>query len=238
MPAARHLLASRPAATGGPPVGGYMAWYDATRIVGQADATALATWTDLSANHYDQVVAGGQAGPTYYSTTVAKLINGKPAVWFDGATTGMWNAGLPVAAAQTVAVVAQSLSPASDNALWASGQTGGLTLRVNANKLDLVATGLALIMTSTAAVPAVPSFVASTFAPGVGPAGVYVNSATPDTLASTQAMGDANYTLGYQQVYGEHLNGPICELLTYPTVLTGPQIAATYTYLKTKWGTP
>src|SRR5262245_14425997 len=68
----------------GPPVAGYLAWWDATAITGQADNTALSTWTDGSAHHNDLTQASAGLKPTYYSTTSAKLINGKPTVWFNG----------------------------------------------------------------------------------------------------------------------------------------------------------
>lgn len=66
-----------------PPLAGYVAWYDASQITGVADAAALASWPDLSGNGHTAVQATVPQQPTYYKTTPAFLVNGKPAVWFN-----------------------------------------------------------------------------------------------------------------------------------------------------------
>ena len=70
------------------PLAGYTAWWDASQITGFADGASLTSWADESGNGY-AMTPNVWAAPTYYKTTSAKLVNGKPAVWFDGSTTGM-----------------------------------------------------------------------------------------------------------------------------------------------------
>lgn len=213
----------------GPPVAGYMAWYDASQITGQADNTPLSTWPDLSANHYDLVQTGA---PTYYKTTAAKLINGKPAVWFTAAPWSSMMTAATLPAPPMVFIVA-GVASLSDIEGLVESQNGGYSLRVNSGKLDLLKQGNTDMASSTGSVTVAPFMVAVTY-DGAHVA-FYINSATADsTVAASAVQNAARLAIASNDA----LNGPIAEMILYPSVLTGPQIASTYTYLKAKWGTP
>ena len=79
---------------GDPPVGGYIAWYDASQIVEVADGDSLATWADLSGNGYD-LSSARYAAPTYYSKTSEYLVNGLPIVRTGEVGRGMECSSFP-----------------------------------------------------------------------------------------------------------------------------------------------
>ncbi len=80
--------------TAAPPVSGYLGWWDASQI-SASDGSALSSWSDLSGNGYDltQPTSGDQ--PTFYESTWAYLINGLPAVSFNGTSDFMFNTSFP-----------------------------------------------------------------------------------------------------------------------------------------------
>lgn len=66
-------------------ISGLKLWLDSTRIVGLTDGQSVATWSDLSGNGNDATQGTGAQRPLYYTSTQT-IGNGKPVVWFDGAT--------------------------------------------------------------------------------------------------------------------------------------------------------
>lgn len=213
----------------GPPVAGYTAWYDASQITGQADNTPLNTWPDLSGNGFNMFQQGT---PTYYSSTAGKTINGKPAVWFGGGVYMFTSVNVvPPGSLFLIAAVASL----ADVEALVSSQSGGIELRVNSGKLDALKQGQVDIASSTGSVPLAPFFAGLTY--DGAHVVFYINSATQDSSVAASAVL-STVRLALAGAGADPLTGPIAEAVLYPSALTGPQISATYGYLKTKWGTP
>jgi hypothetical protein len=215
-----------------PPVGGYYAWYDATQIAAVADGTVLTNWPDLSGNsrHLNDHVGT----PTYYKTTTAKLINGNPTVYFnkDGfmRSTVAFSQSQPV----TVFIVARLDDPTftshtlilygTDVVLF-SNSTGHWTIQNNTNVTD-----------------------------GSSDLNFHVFAALYNGVSSllradgTQILtGDAGSNgFAGNVLYVGALNasattpwqGPVGEMIIYPSGLTTPQIQSVESYLTAKWSSP
>jgi len=222
----------------GPPVSGYIAWWDASAITGAADNTKLAAWADGSANHNDLAQATGANQPTYYKTTAGKLINGKPAVWFDGAATFMSPVSVTAAQPFTIVVVAQNTSAAATSFVMVGSAAGSYAFYYRSPSPGPA--GFAIVATGTLATVGGFDQNLHCFT------GVYNDtasflamdavSATPGTSPGTSGLVGTMY-VGRTNV-GLYWNGPICEIIIYPSALNSTDRAAVASYLKAKWGTP
>lgn len=230
------------------PVAGYALWLDASQITGVADGAALSSWPDQSANAYNFTATTTQR-PTYYKTTAAKLINGNPAVWFNGtsnvmgtasgvqavnATDGTWTAFL-VGYHNTTAVVLFLDARAVVNEMQLGVNGSGLSFFASAYLASGThyAPGQSGLSLSAASV--VAALVSSSAATA------YVNGAagTPVTVSGALQTATQTVTLGAAGgTGGNFVSGPICELLIYPSALSAANMAANQAYLKAKWGTP
>lgn len=215
-----------------PPVVGYVAWYDASQISGQSDNSPLATWRDLSGNGYDLTQSTPVNRPTYYSTTTGKLVNNKPAVWFP---TNVWLQTSSPILPQSVFLI--GINSGNQDAYFGGVGSTTIELRDAGNVLQLLNSHVALIVGSVSAVPAnVPAFIGCTL--NATNSSLYINSATANATAGGASLTNDLFALGMCASGDLMINGAICELVAYPTVLTAPQITSIYNYLKTKWGTP
>lgn len=75
------LGSGRGGAAAGLPVANPVLWLDASQITGLGDGSAITTWNDASASGYNVTQAGASTLKPTYKTGI---INGKPAVRFDG----------------------------------------------------------------------------------------------------------------------------------------------------------
>lgn len=228
-----------PGSTGGgggggalPPTG-YLAWYDATQIVGVADGASLASWPDMSGNHYDLAQATGANQPTFYSSTAAQLINGHPAVRFDGTASFMVASGFPnTSPPYTIFVV--SLTPVTTTQIIL--MTAGLYPQVYYALGDFFmsngsAVGDGGTGTNAHAIGALindpNSFLYVDGAVGAGPTTAGANS-------STGALTVGRSTI----LTTQFLNGAIGEIIWYSSALSAAQLTTVRHYLAAKWGTP
>lgn len=218
------------------PLAGYVAWYDASQIVGFADAASLTSWADASGNGHTLINAPGASHPTYYSSTGAKLVNGLPAVWFDHASqTGMYNsAGFGSALSQpfSVAVVAKVTNNTQDCNITDGGPTNDCALGVASSTFEMFAGSLLNDGASDANL--------HLFA-GVYNAGSSVLYIDGSSVASGAAGSNAlnQFLLGNANTgTGLAMSGPICEALVYHSALSSGQVSSLRTYAQTKWGTP
>jgi hypothetical protein len=216
----------------GPPVIGETLWFDASRISGVSNGSALASWPDLSGGGFD-VSATGTARPTY--TTGA--VNGLPAVIFNGSTHQLARTGLPMNTAQpwTVAAVAigldvsgnsRALFTASDlvgsNAEMYKAISYGIQAGAGRNSTDSAGTGLHCVI-------AVFNGAASTIRTDAHTVTVAASIGTNKWLGNLYVGFDGSSTFW---------QGTVCELIFYPFILTTPQQDTLQASLKTKWGTP
>lgn len=226
--AARHLLVSRPAAVL-PPVAGYVAWYDSSQITGLADGAALTSWPDASGNGH--TLTQSTSGTIYYSSTAAKLINGKPAVWFTSQTgSNMVSAAFAINQPFTVFAVfglddwGYAVQSANGNVfIGVSTLSGMWTMNAGA-----YLTGLGATLNNA------PHLLS----------GVYNGASSILAVDSTQYSGNpgsnamGNIVLGSVVSGNSGITGPLTEVLIYPSALSPANVASVSSYLKTKWGTP
>jgi hypothetical protein len=226
-----------------PPVPGYAGWWDAARITGQADDTALASWPDLSGDGFNWAQATGAHRPTYYKTTSAKLVNGLPAVWFNGSSTFMQTTGPTYTSANTVFLVG-------------SGATG--TSEYVTSSSDTFGAGPAIIYGFTAGELQYYNQLTGhtadeqTFGTGLGGAtwgacwvqtdGVQLTgflhggSSVFNVVPNNAISGISNKYLGCAAGSANFYSGAVCEMLVYLTGLSLGNVDSTLAYLASKWG--
>jgi hypothetical protein len=215
-----------------PPVPGCTFWLDASNIASApADGAALSTWNDLSGsgNNFTQ---SGAARPIYYSSTSAKLINGKPAVWFSGSAQFM-SCVNAVAQAQPFAwyIVAKiaGVPNAASYTLFQS-PSGSVILQSAITQWDIYAGG------STAHSGIAPdnnTHVHSLRLDATPTFRIDANSAV-SLAAGGNAMG-GNALLGEQSGGSNYWNGAICEVLVYPGTVSAANDTTIRNYLQAKW---
>jgi hypothetical protein len=213
-----------------PPVAGYYAWYDATQIPGLADGQTLTAWPDASGNMRPLSVVTGT--PTFYKTTSAKLVNGRPAVWFNGDGGAASASAFTVPQPLTVFVEARCTDVSVTR--MATGQGSGTCQVYEAGG----GSGQWAIYAGN-----------PVFGPGVDTnlhclTGLFnggSSSLRVDGAATAGNSGAAGLTTAF--VVGNAATsgtasawlGPICEVIVYPLALTAPQMASVEAYLAAKW---
>ncbi len=218
-------------------------WYDASQITGQADGSALASWTDLAGNGATVTQVSAPQNPTYYSTTAGKTVNGLPAVWFASASNQYLHQGAPPSAATNTmslfaVLVGDGTSGAEGifcNRVQGSSSNTTFSYYFNGNQWDGGSyTGPAFTTPTTAYLLSLtqqnPSL--NVWKDRVAAAGNPYGSSLGVTPAQ-RGLG-----LGSSLQAGESLNGAICELLFYDSVLGTTDRQSVENYLRTKWGTP
>lgn len=240
--AASAALSGTGTAGGQPPVSGYLAWYDASQITGQSDGSSLSAWSDLSSNGYNMSQSTGADQPTYYSSTAGKLINGLPAVWFNGTSDRMTNSTSVSLANCSIFAVVQLTSDTNNATILGSSASGGLQLRTNTGaRLNLLAEGTTDIGADSSGeiTPGSNNAGAATYDSTTGAYAFYVNSGTATTTGTNATTISSHaMVLGFNgSNTSEFWDGAIAEVIVYNSVLTGAQITSTFTYLNNKWGT-
>lgn len=226
-PSSPYQFSSAPAIPT-PPVSGYLAWYDASQITGIADGGSLASWSDSSGNGYTMTQATGGDQPTYYKTTSAKLINGLPAVWFNGSTDSIGNTAISVAQPVTIFVVAQRTSGTGQ--LFAGDNVDQLTFAASGSVWELYAgsplNGSTAFDTSVHVFSTVANSSSSLFR---------VNG-TQQAAGNAGTFGLIGGLLLSGSFAGTGLwTGPICEVIVYGSALLTASITSVESYLTTKW---
>jgi hypothetical protein len=222
---------------GPPPVTGLAVDWDASAITGVADGAALSSWADTPGGTHPLAQSTPAYKPTFYSTTAGYLVNGRPAVWFNG---GQSMASTDPAAQLTqpvtlVAVVVPTAGALAYGFIYSGGgdpsgcywQKGPQTLGMNRGNSMVgtrvaaagVAHLVAFVMNSTSSV-------------------IYVDGASDTGDAGTEGTNTTGFTLGWQQIANNPWNGAICEVILYPSALTSGQLATIRGWAQSKWGTP
>ena len=215
--------------TTGPPLPNLAAWYKSDAITGFTDGTSLTSWVDSSGNGNTMAPSGN--APLYYNTTSARLINGKPAVWFASAIgEGMATVTSTVAQPLTLYAVAKFPTGSAsgqfitdsvgngecvlgaDTTTWgcyAGSWQNGSAVDNNLDQFSLVLNGVSSLLR--------------------------VNG----VLQASGTAGTDGYTGLYvgKGQFGQYWNGPIVEIMLYSVAHSGAQIAAVEAYLNAKWGT-
>ena len=224
------------------PVAGYTAWFDSSQISGQADASSLHSWADLSASGYTLTVAD-TAYPTYYKTTSAKLVNGLPAVWFNGSSSGIGRSSCSPTSTSgwTAFVVAQNTAAtdtgpivAQDNASVQIAHflrcTSGTLQARGWDTSDNPYTATAGSITNG------QLFQATGICTGTSLTARLNGVAGSSTSMPNTKSGSSDLSIGTNSGF-ENWTGPICEVLLYNAPLSAANISANEAYLSAKWAT-
>ena len=213
-----------------PPVAGYFAWYDVSRIVGGVNGSAISPWPDLSGNGYDLTTSSVAA------VYRVNQLNGLPGVEFSGAS--MQTSAFTAVTAGTVFIVANSVQTDLYNYLfdgiaetnrWAMGYQ-----IITHGDMSTYAGGL-----FSGYAESVPSGFAQWTATFAGDASsVLRKNGVNQFTADVGAQSLTGITLG-NNFNGGDLGSlsdvKICEAIYYPSVLSTPDIASVESYLNTKW---
>ena len=224
-------------------------WLKADAITGLADSDPVATWPDSSGNGYD-AAQGTPGNQPLYKTGI---LNGKPAVLFDGSTdylstTALLSAFLAGGGAGTVYVVARANSPGGepDQTLWRD--TGGTV------HLTVVESGADVLRASND--DGVQDTVTKAYTLGTWMIGLWrhhqdergaetptelyvgVNDLLSTGLSSVASGATTAAILGNAIEIGRgsgYLNGYIAELLFFPKSHTQPERKHVWSYLAAKY---
>lgn len=211
---------------------GYSLWFDASQLVGLSDGQSMSSWPDLSGNGHNMSQSTPASQPTYYSSTVAHLINGHPAVEVVGAQLMVSSAftalGHPMTLAGTV-----FLNNISGSAwLWGDATNRPLVGTTGAQGYSTLTTaGTSVFVNNT--VPISFVMVCNGTNTNVLVANGSFGAGAPPTTAINVGWTTAQIGLS------TNLSSPgrIGELLAYPFQLTLAQAVSLRLYLVNKWGT-
>jgi hypothetical protein len=224
-----------------PPVAGYSAWWDA-QAINANDATAVASWADSSGNGRTASQATPANQPTFYKTTSANLINGHPAVKFNGTSTNLATAAplaVPVGSWSvfTVTQVAALWEVAFYNGTPASDGFSGVMTNASATAtMAVLFGGQAWIQVS----PSTPTLgVAHNYIcawNGTNPMSVTIDGTaqSPANAPSSPVPPTGSAQIGGNGSYWH--NGLIGEIIVYPFALSAGQMSSLHTYAQSKWG--
>lgn len=213
---------------------GLVVWHKADAITGLADGDLLAAWPDSSGNGKVTEQPFGLK-PTYETSEV----NSKPVVRFGvGGDKVLRDQSLADQAAQTLFAV---LRPSAIAGLQSvrSGENGGLLLRTNEGKVELVKSGTAILGASATTLTAGTAYVvAATFLASTSWA-IYINGALDGSGSHAQAltstMNAYAYLGGAGLFGGSAFLGDLAEIFVYDTVLSSTDRGAMTTYLGDKY---
>jgi len=215
-------------------------WLDATdaSTLTKDGADNVTQWRDKSGLGRHANVPGGSIAPTWTDA----VVNGLPAVSFNGSSVRLQTAAVPTSAEMTIFVVFNMVSPQT----WGSlvnqahdtyfsirksdccGGGGNLNFHIqnnNAAPLQPIALNTWRVVT------AMRQGTTSTFYYEPGSA----TSHTGDTLTGGV---DVAITIGNAQVVSESMGGYIAEIRAYTSALDAPTRSAVETALKTKYAVP
>jgi hypothetical protein len=213
-----------------PPVAGVTCWYDASAITGVADGAAVSSVSDLSGNAYH--LTTGTA--TYYKTTGANLINGHPALWFDGSTTYLQSTATVTfnALPFTVQVVLREAAATGTHGIMTNSDNSAAAETLSTLYRQVWFNNLGQFGTRDTSAH-VLSFVCISGNSSIRKDGTVLgtNSTAPGGVATNSPI-----CIGSLWSTGSPFNGAIGEILVYSGVSLSPtDIAANETYLTNKW---
>lgn len=207
-------------------------WYEGDSIVGVADGGLVSSWTDLSGNG-NHITAAGSLRPTFYKTTPAQLLNGKPTVFFNGTNSLKKSTGFP-GQPFTVFVLARSnteplLQPFFD------GNTGNSSVLFRLSNNIRIYAGLALGF--------IPH---STINPVIGNSwkilgGVFDGVRSMASLDNTEVIGNAGttsnagITVGALGDNSSGVNGNYAAIIVFPGNMSSDNRAIVRRYLTAKY---
>lgn len=218
------------------PVTGYRLWYDADQITGLVDGDPVSTWIDLAAAR--NLTSTLTTRPLYRTS----IVNGKPAVQFDGSNDYMEYPGIALTVQGSGAIFIVMTGLSGSGAAFGTG-TPGITQNETIVTTGTTSVGYTqgggggggsvAITAAESVIYAVSMDTTSSFVRVNGNAA----RQTSFTIGLAPAPGPAAspVRVGTTAVGSTPMNGSICEIIVYSSVLSGANFAAVETYLKTKY---
>ena len=213
-------------------------WYDAGQITGGIDATGLATWQDRSGNALNAVQATGANQPTYRTTTQLDPL-GKPSVEFpSNINVVMTTTASAAPTASSHYIVAKFSVVTNPAALVGASVAGGIEIRINAGKIELLKQGVALVGTGTTAIVAGVWHVYEVQYDSAGGAWtMFIDGVASGSGTNVQALVASSLWLG-NTAASEFATAVVADQLRYDRIVTASEATSLRSYFKTKHGTP
>lgn len=215
-------------------------WFDADAITGLVDGDPVQTWSDGSGNDRHATQATAAARPVYKTA----MVNGLPAVRFDGVDDNLATPAFAQSTVWTAFVVVKRLSGTDVASLVDSDSSGGIRIAqhiryANASNAGSVAFNTAgspfpdeeaVTATSWSVLSAVrqPTAIA-----------VFVNGTSGSSSATTGTPASGTQPVMLGRWLGDaiqHTHGDIAEIIYYPTALSTSDQADVRQYLGDKYG--
>jgi len=223
-----------------PPVVGYMAWYDAQQV-NATDGSSVTSWADLTGSY--PATQGTPANqPKFYKSTPANLINGHPAILFDGVATYL-STLTPVLTTPISLFCVVKLSVTDTNNKSVAGPSSGHSFLFSTST-NWITFFPSAMYGPTASATTNPIAITAVISPITSPPSFVQTDSAILTTATAYTASDTGYMIGgnwggtNQTVPGNYFPGLIGELILYPFALTTAQANSMHTYAQTKWGTP
>lgn len=218
-------------------IAGLQLWLDASQIAGLNDGDAVATWADVSGNGRDVTQASATARPTYQTAEV----NGLPVVRCDGVDDFLATASSIVAAQPVTVFLVLRENGGGIGQYYFDGGSAGTDRCSMAGSYSGTPDELALfagsVVAGTTQTHPMPLVLLRAVFNGASSA-IFRNSTSYLTgNAGAQALS-VGITVGARFNGVSPLNGDICDLLVYDSVLSVGNAALVENYLRSKWGTP
>lgn len=222
---------------------GLVLWLDANQIAGIVSGTSISAWTDQSgqANHVTQASAASQ--PVF----VTNVLNGKPAVQFNGGQTLAGpDLDLPTTAHVVGAVSAFSTAPSGvhyaiiEKGVLGAGQQYAIAFQNTTTVLqyNYFISGVAQEVATANTANSANSYKAHVVTWN-GSAYSFYRSGVADGSLTTTLSGSLQNQLvrvgGDTDSSSNFLKGNITEVFLYNRILTSAELTQLNSYLKTKW---
>lgn len=222
MPAA--LQVARRHRTGWSPLQlpGLVAWYDASRIIGLSDGTAIAQWDDLTGLGHHLLQGTGSLQPLYKTG----ITHGLPAVLFDGSNDYL-KAVFTLAQPCSVAVSFVYVTDPGSQRVVVDGNTGNSMVLDNNGSATSFRVWAGTGLTQT-------SIVKTTWGIGMG---VFNGASSVNHFRGTEVTGNAGtataggITIGSQGSGSGSANIYVGELIAADVIWDAPMRAAIGTYM-------
>lgn len=209
------------------------AWWKADSL-NLANGAAVATWIDSSGNGLDATQANATRQPSFATA----VVNGRPAVRFNGAEEDRLDSAASSSYSETTifAVFRPVATLATNQNLRAVNGTGGLQFFFRSDRLKLAKSNIAEFGASNVVITSSRFQIGTAlFSDAADQVVYYHDGVNVGTASTTLSMNAGLGTYIGNTATGEALNGDIAELIVYSRVLSTSERATVHSYLQDKY---